>query len=114
MDENAERIARHEVADSFCMFHRVLVERGAYPMREMNHLFDAVNCYVKCTAQDNFIHKGIAGLFKDFLKSLTKERKRIPGKARALAVRIETLIFHGYDPNQPYDEQRFLKSRCKN
>ena len=104
MESNPQQIAEQEVIDAWTLFQVALSKRGAFPIRELNQLFDSVNRYSQSMAESEYIHKSIASMFNGFREFLELERKRVPGQALATADRLETILFDGYDPQFEGDE----------
>jgi hypothetical protein len=96
--------AETEVIDAWTIFQIALTKRGPYPMKELRLLFESVIVYSKAIEDSEFIHKSIAGTFRNFTETLEIERKRVPGDAIALGDRLETILFDGYDPYFDGDE----------
>jgi hypothetical protein len=98
MNDKLQKDAEKAVLDAWTLFQAGLINRGPYPMRELELLFAAVTSYTKAMSGSEFIHKSIAGALRSFGESLELERKRVPGSALALADRLECILFDGYDP----------------
>lgn len=95
------------VAEAHGLFVGELQPRGRrWPAAAFRKLCQAVESYVKATADSEVIHRSVAYAVNG-LRELVEMAPRVPADAALQADRLESMVFSGYDPyfegNEPPD-----------
>jgi hypothetical protein len=99
----ADRLARSAV-DAYGELTVALQDKRSWPREHFARLFSAVSAYVNATAQDDLIHRSVAGCVHGLREYLESCGGKVPGDAIFDADRLETMLFSGYDPSFEGDE----------
>jgi hypothetical protein len=102
-ESEKDRLAR-KVADLRISFDLALSNKRKYPVAEFNAFVESARRYIKMTAGDSMVHKGVVQAVNGLREFLQVERKRIPGNILFEADRLECQFFAGYDPGFDGDE----------